>query len=86
MKKSLNGQNQAAVPDYQTINMNLEDQFIKYTHLPAETNHLHGRQNKMKFFTLLKKELRECLPWMATAAAILLLIGSLKLIDNKQRK
>ena len=40
----------------------------------------------MRFFTLLKKELRECLPWMATVAAILLLIGSLKLIDSKQRQ
>jgi len=40
----------------------------------------------MRFFTLLKKELRECLPWMATAAAILLLIGSLNLIDSKQRQ
>ena len=49
MKKSLNGQNPAAYADYQTINMNLEDHFIEYTALPAETNHLHGRQNKMKF-------------------------------------
>ena len=40
----------------------------------------------MRFFALLKKELRECLPWMATAAAILLLIGTLKLIDSKQQQ
>ncbi len=39
----------------------------------------------MRFFTLLKKELRECLPWMATAAAILLLIGSMMLWDSGQR-
>ena len=40
----------------------------------------------MRFFALLKKELRECLPWMATAAAILLLFGSLRLMDSKQRQ
>ena len=40
----------------------------------------------MRFFTLLKKELRECLPWMATAAAILLFFGSIKLIDSKQQE
>jgi hypothetical protein len=40
----------------------------------------------MRFFALLKKELRECLPWMATAAAILLLFGSLRLVDSKQRE
>jgi hypothetical protein len=39
----------------------------------------------MRFFTLLKKELRECLPWMATAAAILLLFGSMMLWDRGQR-
>jgi hypothetical protein len=39
----------------------------------------------MRFLALLKKELRECLPWMATAAAILLLIGSMMLWDRGQR-
>ncbi len=31
----------------------------------------------MRFFSLLKKELRECLPWTVSAAAFLLIIGSL---------
>jgi hypothetical protein len=39
----------------------------------------------MRFFALLKKELRECLPWMATAAAILLLFGSMMLWNREQR-
>ena len=33
----------------------------------------------MRFFALLKKELRECLPWMVLAAAFLLIFGSLSL-------
>jgi hypothetical protein len=39
----------------------------------------------MRFFALLKKELRECLPWMATAAAILLLFSSMMLWNREQR-
>jgi hypothetical protein len=36
----------------------------------------------MKFLTLLKKELRECLPWTVLAAAFLLIIGSIWLRDQ----
>jgi hypothetical protein len=39
----------------------------------------------MKFFALLKKELRECLPWAISAAAFLLIIGNLMLWDMAQR-
>jgi hypothetical protein len=39
----------------------------------------------MRFLALLKKELRECLPWMATAAAILLFLGSMMLWNREQR-
>jgi hypothetical protein len=35
----------------------------------------------MRFFALLKKELRECLPWAVAAAALLLILGSLTLWD-----
>jgi hypothetical protein len=33
----------------------------------------------MRFFALLKKELRECLPWLVLASAFLLIIGSIQL-------
>jgi hypothetical protein len=33
----------------------------------------------MRFFALLKKELRECLPWAVAAAALLLIFGTLSL-------
>ena len=36
----------------------------------------------MRFFALLKKELRECLPWAVSAAIFLLIFGSLKLWDT----
>lgn len=39
----------------------------------------------MRFFILLKKELRECLPWVVSAAAFLLILGSLLLWDRAQR-
>jgi hypothetical protein len=39
----------------------------------------------MKFLALLKKELRECLPWLVAAAAFLLIIGSFKIWDTMQR-
>jgi hypothetical protein len=39
----------------------------------------------MRFFTLVKKELRECLPWMVCAAAFLLILGNLCLWNMAQR-
>jgi len=39
----------------------------------------------MRFLALLKKELRECLPWAVSAAAFLLLFGSLELRSRLQR-
>jgi hypothetical protein len=33
----------------------------------------------MRFFALLKKELRDCLPWLVSATAFLLVIGSIQL-------
>jgi hypothetical protein len=39
----------------------------------------------MRFLALLKKELRECLPWMVSAAALLLILGSLRIWDTQQR-
>jgi hypothetical protein len=39
----------------------------------------------MRFFALLKKELRECLPWAISAAAFLLILGSLRIWDHMQR-
>ena len=38
----------------------------------------------MRFFALLKKELRECLPWLVLAAAFLLIVGSIQLSDRLQ--
>jgi len=38
----------------------------------------------MRFLALVKKELRECLPWAVSAAAFLLIFGSLKLWDTVQ--
>ena len=35
----------------------------------------------MRFFALIRKEFRECLPWMVAAAAFLLILGSLRLWD-----
>jgi heme/copper-type cytochrome/quinol oxidase subunit 4 len=39
----------------------------------------------MRFLALLKKELRECLPWAISAAAFLLIFGSFKIWDTMQR-
>ena len=36
----------------------------------------------MRFLALLKKELRECLPWTVLATAFLLIFGSLVLWDK----
>jgi hypothetical protein len=36
----------------------------------------------MRFLTLLKKELRECLPWMVMAAVFLLVLGNLVIWDR----
>jgi hypothetical protein len=36
----------------------------------------------MRFFALMRKEFRECLPWAVAAAAFLLIFGSLKLWDT----
>ncbi|UCC22281.1 MAG: hypothetical protein JSW23_10890, partial [Planctomycetota bacterium] len=34
-----------------------------------------GGNNKMRFLALLRKELRECLPWLLLAAVVFLAIG-----------
>jgi hypothetical protein len=39
----------------------------------------------MRFLALLKKELRECLPWAISAAAFLLIVGNLMLWDMAER-
>jgi hypothetical protein len=39
----------------------------------------------MRFFTLVKKELRECLPWAISAAAFLVIFGNLRFRDHMQR-
>lgn len=40
----------------------------------------------MRFTALLKKELRECLPWLLTATVIFLLIGTVLFQERAQRK
>ena len=40
----------------------------------------------MRFLALLKKELRECLPWAVSAAAILLIFGNLMLWPDPEYK
>jgi hypothetical protein len=39
----------------------------------------------MRFLVLLKKEIRECLPWAVSAAAFLLILGSLRIWEEVQR-